>query len=45
LLIATGVGFFAGFKYLASAADPNQRTAAKHMLVNVIIGLFFIFAA
>lgn len=45
LLIAAGVGFFAGLKYVASAADPGQRASAKKMLVNVAIGLFLIFAA
>jgi hypothetical protein len=44
-MIAAGVGFFAGLKYVASAADPGQRTVAKQMLVKVAIGLFLIFAA
>ena len=44
-MIAAVAGFVAGFRYVGSVANPKERAAAKKMLINVFIGIFFIFAA
>ena len=44
-MIAAGIGFFAGFRYVASAANPKEREAAKTMLEKVFIGLIVVLFA